>query len=345
MDNNNFRNFMIRRSIVLLLFIAVVLVFFGLQFVGTKLDQKNYVSKDTPLSFTYPGNYFLDEKVLGNGEQKWYQITLVEDTQENRDLFSGKITEPREGPVSITALIFPNTLDGYTAERFIKENNYSDWKPSPDGLLEKMGVAGEEGLTYRFSGLYEGEAVVVARPEYVYMFSVTDQNPNDQINKDFKSILASITFHGGSTQEPIPTRYNFKDFSDVESFSGTPALVDFSTREGSETYKTVIATGAQAGPNFAGHYTVVTWGCGTSCGVSAIVDAKTGKIIAFGIPSTTGLGYSKESRLLIVNPLERVRAEQNLLPEGLGTDYYELRNDQLVYLGSEKKEEVCVRTR
>lgn len=33
----------------------------------------------------------------------------------------------------------------------------------------------------------------------------------------------------------------------------------------------------QAGVNFAGHYTLVSVGCGTGCGISGIVDARTGR--------------------------------------------------------------------
>jgi len=33
----------------------------------------------------------------------------------------------------------------------------------------------------------------------------------------------------------------------------------------------------EAGVNFAGHYTLVSVGCGTGCGISGIVDARTGK--------------------------------------------------------------------
>ena len=34
----------------------------------------------------------------------------------------------------------------------------------------------------------------------------------------------------------------------------------------------------QPGPNFAGHYIVVTWPCGSPCEMMAIVDAATGKV-------------------------------------------------------------------
>jgi hypothetical protein len=34
----------------------------------------------------------------------------------------------------------------------------------------------------------------------------------------------------------------------------------------------------QPGPNFAGHYIVVTWACGSPCEMMAIVDAATGRV-------------------------------------------------------------------
>ena len=33
------------------------------------------------------------------------------------------------------------------------------------------------------------------------------------------------------------------------------------------------------GPNYAGHYRVVVWGCGTSCAMFAVVDLRNGKVI------------------------------------------------------------------
>ena len=43
-------------------------------------------------------------------------------------------------------------------------------------------------------------------------------------------------------------------------------------------FRTVIRNGASQGPNFAGHYTLVMWGCGSSCRQFAIVDALTGTV-------------------------------------------------------------------
>jgi hypothetical protein len=43
-------------------------------------------------------------------------------------------------------------------------------------------------------------------------------------------------------------------------------------------YRTVLREGAGKGPNFAGRYTVVTWGAGLGAFSMAVVDAKTGSV-------------------------------------------------------------------
>ena len=40
----------------------------------------------------------------------------------------------------------------------------------------------------------------------------------------------------------------------------------------------MIRNGAKDGPNFAGHYTIVFWGCGAGCISLALADAITGKV-------------------------------------------------------------------
>ena len=69
----------------------------------------------------------------------------------------------------------------------------------------------------------------------------------------------------------------FEDFAVTEKFTGKPATVKFVSRD-ARRYRTVIREGAREGPNFAGHYTIVTWGCGAGCVQFVIVDAKSGAI-------------------------------------------------------------------
>jgi hypothetical protein len=43
-------------------------------------------------------------------------------------------------------------------------------------------------------------------------------------------------------------------------------------------HRTTIRNRVKRGPNFAGHYTAVDWGCGTMCAVFVIVDARSGRV-------------------------------------------------------------------
>jgi len=71
----------------------------------------------------------------------------------------------------------------------------------------------------------------------------------------------------------------FSEFSvpAAEQFKGKPATPKLATRE-ARKYRTMIREGAREGPNFASHYTIVQWGCGSGCVQFAVVDAKTGAV-------------------------------------------------------------------
>lgn len=85
----------------------------------------------------------------------------------------------------------------------------------------------------------------------------------------------------------------FEDYAVTEMFMGTPAAPIFSTPE-TRAFRSRIRNGVSTGagvwngswknpiegrgPNFAGHYFVIRWGCGSECVTMAIVDAKTGNV-------------------------------------------------------------------
>mgnify|MGYP003394339946 CR=1 FL=1 len=159
----------------------------------TNQELKTYRSETTGISFRYPSAYFLEEKDLSSGKHTRYAIILTEDTEENRQVREGT-APPREGPTAITIDIFQNNLDNYTTENWIRGTNDSNFKLSPDGTLTSVIVGDESGLYYRWSGLYEGETVAVARPRFVYALSATYLNPEDQIRRDFEEITKTLRF-------------------------------------------------------------------------------------------------------------------------------------------------------
>jgi hypothetical protein len=88
-------------------------------------------------------------------------------------------------------------------------------------------------------------------------------------------------------------------------FSGKPAPPKLETSLAKE-HSTLIRKAVLGGANFAGHYTVLEWGCGTSCGVYVIVDERTGKIfespeiskgVALGV---AGPEFRPNSTLMVV---------------------------------------------
>jgi hypothetical protein len=100
----------------------------------------------------------------------------------------------------------------------------------------------------------------------------------------------------------------------------TPKL-DLESNTTARMYRTVLRDEVARGPNFAGHYRVALWGCGSSCSMFAVVNLNTGRVITperfsytsglyFGVdiqkvfPDSHKdywlLGFTKDSRLLVV---------------------------------------------
>ncbi|KKR32653.1 MAG: hypothetical protein UT66_C0058G0003 [candidate division CPR2 bacterium GW2011_GWC1_39_9] len=95
-------------------------------------------------------------------------------------------------------------------------------------------------------------------------------------------------------------------FDPVTKYEGKPAEVNFSSLPKAKMYSTAITIGASHGPNFAGHFTFASWGCGTGCGGYAIVDSITGNIVEYipFNPDSNSHDYNEASRLFIENPKE-----------------------------------------
>jgi hypothetical protein len=117
-------------------------------------------------------------------------------------------------------------------------------------------------------------------------------------NKTVSSKLSSVSI----CDEVISKKKSFA----AEIFSGKPASVSFNSFPEAKLFNTTITQQLSDGPNFAGHYTVATWGCGTECQGFAIVDAVTGDVVLYK-PSidhqvSEGLSFNLNSNLLVLNP-------------------------------------------
>lgn len=69
----------------------------------------------------------------------------------------------------------------------------------------------------------------------------------------------------------------FGDYPVKEIYKGRPARVHLDSPK-ARMFRTRLGEGSRSGPNFAGRYTVVIWGCGTGCAQMGVVDAVTGRV-------------------------------------------------------------------
>jgi hypothetical protein len=73
---------------------------------------------------------------------------------------------------------------------------------------------------------------------------------------------------------------SFKSYSVTPKFRDKPVSPLRNTPH-SRFYRTKIREAVAAGPNFADHYTLAIWGCGSSCALFSIIDDVTGKVYDF----------------------------------------------------------------
>jgi hypothetical protein len=104
------------------------------------------------------------------------------------------------------------------------------------------------------------------------------------------------------------SKYKFSMFRVRAMYKGRLAPPDFKTDPKARLFKTEIRDQCKDyGINFAGHYTVIEWGCGTECESIAIVDRISGAIFYSGIRHSTGdeafngVKYKPGSRMMVMN--------------------------------------------
>ncbi len=134
----------------------------------------------------------------------------------------------------------------------------------------------------------------------------------------------------------------FENYPTIVSTSPTSAKLDLNSNPIARTYRTVIRREISRGANFAGHYRVAIWGCGSSCAQFAVVNLKTGRAItAQGVDGVSGVHlnaddflphtesdawgfrFKRDSRLIVlVGEINEDDAKE-------GAFYYVLKGDRL----------------
>ena len=99
-------------------------------------------------------------------------------------------------------------------------------------------------------------------------------------------------------------RHASSSTSTVTHYTGPVATqVDTAAFPDARSHVRELAAALAEGPNFAGSFTVAEWACGQNCHTYAVIDARTGRLIAYGPSTDYGIAYTLDSDILITNPL------------------------------------------
>jgi len=139
------------------------------------------------------------------------------------------------------------------------------------------------------------------------------------------------TLQSGQTVASTP---KFEDYRVTEQYKGKnakPVLTRDDLR-----FRTRIREGAQQRVNFAGHYVLTTWGCGASCVMGVVIDARTGrvywlpmKVCCWPLEVEDPLAYRIDSSLIVFtgSPDE----------EKQGVYYYKFEGNRFILLQAVEK--------
>ena len=145
---------------------------------------------------------------------------------------------------------------------------------------------------------------------------------------------------------------SFRDYPE-QAFKGRAAAPKLTTRE-ARAYRTRLREGARRAVNFAGHYKLHTWSCGTGCLQTAFIDAKTGEvffpaelngfIVCFYDPKPVddleeALKFERGSRLIVMSGYPYSERDKDAPRKGLY--YYEWTGSELKLIKYVEKGEGC----
>lgn len=175
--------------IVILALLVAGALFYSQQYLSQEVPsipgatgQNLYASGVYGMTFTYPDYYTLTE----HDDGARHTITLIHARE-------SQLPEAGEGPPAITVDVYDNSSDALTIEDWLAtgQSNFN----LGDKVLGATNVGGVQAVTYRWSGLYEGETTAFVRGDMIVAVSVTYLAPTDQLRADYLALLVSLTLN------------------------------------------------------------------------------------------------------------------------------------------------------
>lgn len=103
----------------------------------------------------------------------------------------------------------------------------------------------------------------------VHYCSMVPYHLRTELHADYWDILTGHTVSANVPQ--------FDEYA-AKIYSGSVSSPDLLSHPNARTYRTRLRNAAKGDINFAGNYLLTTWGCGTTCIMGAVINAKSGAV-------------------------------------------------------------------
>jgi hypothetical protein len=145
------------------------------------------------------------------------------------------------------------------------------------------------------------------------------------------SFIACLSF-AVFGQNRIP---QFKNYPAGKIYKGKNAPVKLLTGD-ERMFRTRLTEAAKQRPNFAGHYVLTSWGCGTECLSGAAIDVRTGKVSFFdfsiccwgtGVDDNfEAISFRPDSKLIIFTGARNEKENDD------GAHFYKFENGRFIFI-------------
>ena len=152
-----------------------------------------------------------------------------------------------------------------------------------------------------------------------------------RILREAEDISASLNIAANdeSNQSTFP---NFANYT-VDQSDEVLSAIDFSSHPDASNFRTRLEYNLGETANFAGHYIVTSWGCGSMCQMVAVINVLDGDVF-FPFTASFGVCYRADSSLLISNPTDEsfIDSFDGELPVWFKTGFYDWDGEHMELL-------------
>jgi hypothetical protein len=223
--------------------------------------------------------------------------------------------------IIFSILFLSSCSDGVKNSQNIKQDSLAKHKTDNSNTTKQNDYESHDTIFYnsRFLVFGSKEMNIDYIPATEKSYKITSKG--DTLFHDYLTTILGDKKYNTEVYVKYYSKYKFSKFLVDSIYQGKLATPNVSIIKNNKYWESIkkcnyldinqwkeylISRCKENGINFAGHYTIVEWGCGCQCQIMAIIDRISGKIYFPDIPDDHidgyyGAQYHKDSRMIIAN--------------------------------------------